>query len=107
MFIYKNKYYLIIESIKDIDLRNIKQTNKFTIIYRNNKKIDGGFAVIPGSHKSNFIRPQNSDPKNNYKLLKYIDASPGDAIIFTESLAHGSLVNYSNNIRRIFIKLFF
>ncbi len=67
----------------------------------NNKKIDGGFAVIPGSHKSNFIRPQNSDPKNNYKLLKYIDASPGDAIIFTESLAHGSLVNYSNNIRRI------
>jgi len=40
MFVYKNKYYLIIESINDIDLRNIKLTNKFIIIYRNNNKID-------------------------------------------------------------------
>ena len=40
MFILKNKYYLIIESIKDIDLKNIKIRNKFFIIYRNNKKID-------------------------------------------------------------------
>tara|TARA_Y100000768_G_scaffold18312_1_gene12605 strand:+ start:2230 stop:2802 length:573 start_codon:yes stop_codon:yes gene_type:complete len=35
MFILKNKYFLIIESIKDIDLKNIKKRNKFTIIYRN------------------------------------------------------------------------
>jgi len=40
MFIIKNKYFLIIESIKDIDLKNIKIRNKFFIIYRNNKKID-------------------------------------------------------------------
>ena len=40
MFILKNKYFLIIESIKDIDLKNIKIRNKFFIIYRNNKKID-------------------------------------------------------------------
>ena len=40
MFIVKNKYFLIIESIKDIDLKNIKIRNKFYIIYRNNKKID-------------------------------------------------------------------
>ena len=38
MFILKNKYFLIIESIKDIDLKNIKKRNKFFIIYRNNKK---------------------------------------------------------------------
>ena len=36
----KNKYFLIIESIKDIDLKNIKIRNKFYIIYRNKKKID-------------------------------------------------------------------
>ena len=35
MFIFKKKYLLIIESIKDIDLKNIKITNKFIIIYRN------------------------------------------------------------------------
>ena len=35
MFALKKKYYLIIESIKDINLRNIKRYNKFIIIYRN------------------------------------------------------------------------
>ena len=40
MFIIKNKYFLIIESIKDIDLKNIKIRNKFFIVYRNHKKND-------------------------------------------------------------------
>ena len=40
MFIIKNKYFLIIENIKDIELKNIKIRNKFFIIYRNNKKND-------------------------------------------------------------------
>ena len=35
MFVLKKKYFLIIESIKDINLRNIKKHNKFIIIYRN------------------------------------------------------------------------
>ena len=35
MFVFKKKYFLIIESIKDINLRNIKKYNKFLIIYRN------------------------------------------------------------------------
>ena len=35
MFSYKKKYFLIIESIKDINLRNIKKYDKFLIIYRN------------------------------------------------------------------------
>ena len=37
MFIIKNKYFLIVESIKDINLKNLKKRNKFFIIYRNNK----------------------------------------------------------------------
>ena len=39
MFAIKNKYFLIIENIKDIDLRNIKLINKYIIIYRNSNKI--------------------------------------------------------------------
>ena len=35
MFILKKKYFLIIESIKDIDLAIIKKHHKFVIIYRN------------------------------------------------------------------------
>ena len=37
MFAKKKKYFLIIENTKDIDLRNIKVRNKFSIIYRNHK----------------------------------------------------------------------
>ena len=40
MFSKKIKYFLLIESIKDIDLKNIKIRNKFSIIYRYNNKID-------------------------------------------------------------------
>ena len=40
MFIRKNKYFFIIESIKDIDLKNIKKRDKFSIIYRNKNNIE-------------------------------------------------------------------
>ena len=40
MITKKNNYFLFIESIKDIDLKNIKIRNKFSIIYRNIKQID-------------------------------------------------------------------
>ena len=40
MFTLKKKYFLIIESIKDIELSNIKKLNKFVIIYRNTKPND-------------------------------------------------------------------
>ena len=38
MFIQKKKYYLIIENIRDINLKNLKKRSKFVIIYRNKKK---------------------------------------------------------------------
>ena len=40
MFAYKEKYFLIIQNIKDINLNNIKKNNKFVIILRNQKSID-------------------------------------------------------------------
>ena len=40
MFTKKNNYFLIIESIKDIELRNINKYNKFIIIYRNKVTVD-------------------------------------------------------------------
>ena len=67
----------------------------------NNTENDGGFAVIPGSHKSYFERPFDNNPKNNLSVLKHVDAKPGDAVIFTEALAHGSLINKTNKTRRI------
>ena len=40
MFVRKNKYFLIIESIKDIDLKNIKKRGKFSIIYRSKNNLE-------------------------------------------------------------------
>lgn len=60
---------------------------------------DGCFAVIPGSHKANFKRPWSDHPDENPPLVPLI-AEPGDAVIFTEALAHGSTVNTSGRPRR-------
>ena len=37
MFVNKKKYFLIIQNIKDINLNNIKKSNKFVIIFRSQK----------------------------------------------------------------------
>lgn len=60
---------------------------------------DGCFAVIPGSHKSNFVRPYGDHPDENPPLVP-VECEPGDAVVFTEALAHGSLVNKSGRLRR-------
>ena len=46
MITKKFKYFLLIESIKDIDLKNIKIRNKFSIIYRNHGKIDNLYDLL-------------------------------------------------------------
>ena len=40
MFIFKRKYFLYIENTKDIELENIKNRNKFIIIYRNQRNTE-------------------------------------------------------------------
>jgi len=40
MFLLKDKYYFIIESTKDINLKNIKKRNKFVIVYRNANNVE-------------------------------------------------------------------
>ena len=66
---------------------------------RNHDIEDGCFAVIPGSHKANFVRPWEDHPDANPPLVP-VPAKPGDAIVFTEAMTHGSLVNKSNAPRR-------
>jgi hypothetical protein len=60
---------------------------------------DGCFAVIPGSHKSNFPRPYGSHP-DEISCKVAVPARAGDAILFTEGLCHGSMVNTSGRPRR-------
>ena len=65
----------------------------------NHRRDDGCFAVVPGSHKSSFPSPYGTKPDEHPSLIP-IDATPGDAIVFTEAMTHGSLQNLTGNCRR-------
>ena len=96
MFILKKKYFFIIKSIKDINLKNIKNFGKYNIIYRNSSpenieklkkfRLDCKIKKIPlfiannielikilkadGLYISAFNRKLNSNHlKNNYKII--------------------------------------
>jgi ectoine hydroxylase-related dioxygenase (phytanoyl-CoA dioxygenase family) len=60
---------------------------------------DGCFAVVPGSHKSNFPSPFGTEP-DGHPALKPLEVAPGDAIVFTEAITHGSARNVSGKPRR-------
>mmetsp|Transcript_22739 Transcript_22739/g.37634 ORF Transcript_22739/g.37634 Transcript_22739/m.37634 type:complete len:364 (-) Transcript_22739:336-1427(-) len=55
---------------------------------------DGGFCVVPGSHKANFSVPPAladlADPELN-AFVKQPALKPGDALLFTEAALHGTL----------------
>ena len=54
---------------------------------------DGGFGCIPGSHKSNVRLPPGwQDLREGVPAcVTRVPAVPGDAVVFTEALTHGTL----------------
>ena len=73
MFVLKNKYYLIIERIKDINLSIIKKNNKFIIIYRSNEIYDNLDELIK-FRKECFCRKIKFYVANNFKLCVLLKA---------------------------------
>ncbi len=62
---------------------------------------DGGFACIPGSHKSNYPTPVDvSRVEMDIGVVKQVEAKAGSVIIFTEALTHGTLPWKSDHQRR-------
>ena len=62
---------------------------------------DGCFAVIPGSHKSNFTNPLvGTVPDPEHPLVRPIPVRAGDAVIFSEDLSHGAVENRRSKVRR-------
>jgi hypothetical protein len=55
---------------------------------------EGGFVIIPGSHKSAFPLPSSlatMDSPYASSIVQNPELEPGDAIIFTEAVTHGAL----------------
>ena len=70
---------------------------------------DGGFACIPGSHKSNFVDnvPANVrmfERRPHYVVQPAVEA--GDALIFTEALIHGTMPWAADHERRALLYKF-
>ena len=73
MFVLKKNYFLIIENIKDIELSNIKLSNKFIIIYRNRNKLNN-FNQLLKFRKQCRAKKIKFYISNNVKLMKSLDA---------------------------------
>ena len=67
---------------------------------------NGGFACVPGSHKSNLPFPDEwKDLTDEHDTVKRVTGPAGTAIIFTEALTHGPLPWTADHERRtIFYK---
>ena len=68
---------------------------------------DGGVAVIPGSHKANLPCPQSMKGwKQHQEHVLEVQARAGDALIFTETLTHGTLPWRGSHERRALLYKF-
>ena len=111
MFAFKKKYFLIIESIKDINLSNKKKVNKFNIIYRGKKDTDNikdllEFRRFCKQKRITFF------VTNNLKLASilkadgiYISAYNRDLSINRIKRLKYKLIGSAHNIKEINIKI--
>ena len=111
MFAHKKKYFLIIESIKDLDLRNIKIFNKFNIIYRNKNKIQNTDKLLK-FRKNCKTKRIDFYVSNNRKLalaLKadglYISAKNNNLAISHAKNSNLKIIGGAHNIKEINIKI--
>ena len=67
---------------------------------------DGGFACIPGSHKTNFGPCVPPEVRRFERVPDYLvqpEVEAGDALIFTEALMHGTMPWKARHERRAFL----
>ena len=111
MFAFKKKYFLIIESIKDINLRNIKKYNKYSIIYRN-KQYKENFTELLKFRKECRLKIIDFYVANDIKLSIQLNS---DGIYLssynkTFSVLNINRVNFriigsAHNFKEIFLKM--
>ena len=62
---------------------------------------DGGFCILPGSHKSSFPCPQKIlEYKDHHDLVVNPRLIAGDVLIFSEAATHGTLAWTAKHTRR-------
>ena len=111
MFTFKNKYFLIIENIKDIDLRNIKLINRYTIIYRNADKVKNidkllKFRRFCKSKKIDFYVSNNQKLTSDLKADGlYISAHNTNLRLAKLKRSNFEIIGSAHNIKELNIKI--
>ena len=110
MFLLKNKYFLIIESIKDIDLKNIKKRNKFSIIYRHKNNLES-FSDLLGFRRFCRVKSIKFYVANNPRLAILLNSDGIYISSFNKSLRSLSLkktnfklIGSAHNFKEISLK---
>ncbi|MEE3193077.1 MAG: phytanoyl-CoA dioxygenase family protein [Candidatus Poribacteria bacterium] len=68
---------------------------------------DGGLGLIPGSHKANLSCPRAMKLYQEYRqYVVEVHAKAGDAVVFTETLTHGTLPWKAKHQRRALLYKF-
>jgi len=71
------------------------------VILRDHKAGDGGFCIVPGSHKANFKMPPGMVEGNAYAdYVRQPTTNAGDVILFSEGTVHGAKAWTSTEQRR-------
>ena len=111
MFAFKKKYFLIIESIKDINLRNIKKHNKYSIIYRN-KQYKENFNQLLKFRKKCRLKIIDFYVANNIKLsiqLKsdgiYLSSYNKIFSVLNINRVNFKIIGSAHNYKEIFLKM--
>ena len=111
MFTYKNKYFLIIENIKDINLRHIKLINRYIIIYRNTNKIDNidnllKFRRYCKSKKIDFYVSNNEKLTSDLKADGlYISAHNKNLRLAKLKRSNFKIIGSAHNIKELNLKI--
>ena len=111
MFALKKKYYLIIENIKDINLKNIKNRNKFVVIYRNRKNLEKRQDILK-FRKLCKLKSIDFYVANNIKLAKSLSSDGLYLSAFNRSYrplfvkkSNFKLIGSAHNKKEIFLKI--
>ena len=69
------------------------------VILRDHKAGDGGFCIVPGSHKANFKMPPGMVEGNAYAdYVRQPTTNAGDVILFSEGTVHGAKVRGTRTV---------
>ena len=112
MSVFKNKYFFIIESTRDIDLKNIKNSNKFCIIYRS-KNIAKNIEELMRFRKICKTKNIEFYVANNVKLTNILKADGIYISAYNKNLkiahlrnSNFKVIGSAHNIKELSIKKF-